>query len=185
MRNICKDETEFFRTLLESLRGSDSEYCERYAKFEDVPKLEWLEELDRYMSDIVNGPGIFDGRNIDVGFENVDMTEGYTNGMHGVYRLDSGEFFCAFDCGGDWEIPVNAILYVEDGKIKFYAPVKGNVFCVEHMCAYGSEPDAYDIYEDVPVEDVHGNEPIDIALEFKDIEEFLHGRSKLDAEQER
>ena len=37
MSNIVKDEKEFFRTVLESLRGTDSEYCEEHDSFDGIP----------------------------------------------------------------------------------------------------------------------------------------------------
>ena len=54
MESICKDEREFFRTVLESLRGTDSEYCEEHDSFDGIPVDEWESVLDEYVSDVLN-----------------------------------------------------------------------------------------------------------------------------------
>lgn len=141
-RNICKNEDELIGIALESLRESnpESEYCVEYASFDDVPKRSRKKVFRQYLQDIVYNNGI--AKNVDVDCENVGEGGEYTDGgLKGFLRLDTGEVFYAFDCGGDWEVPVNAILYAEDGKIKMYVPERGNNFCTEHMCAWGSEPD--------------------------------------------
>ena len=53
MSGIVKDEKEFFRTVLESLRVTDSEYCEEHGSFDGIPADEWESILDEYVSDVL------------------------------------------------------------------------------------------------------------------------------------
>ena len=176
-RNICKDKKEFFRTVLESLRDTDSDYKDDYEKFEDIPKKKWKSVLDEYIYDIVYSENVIDGeKNVNVDCENVGEGGEYTKGgLKGLKSLSTGELFYAFDCGGDWEISVNAVIYVEDGKVKFYVPEKGNNFNEKFKCAYGSEPEG-----SVDANDFNNHyeerlkNRIDKEAELKDIENFFH-----------
>lgn len=172
-RNICKDKKQFFKTVLESVRNADSDYCTEYEKFEDIPRSKWKHVLEEYLYDIVYSETAINSKNINVDCENVGMGGEYIKGgLKGLCKISTGELFYAFDCGGDWEEPVNAILYVEDEKVKFYAPERGNNFCIEHMCAWGSQPDS----------DNNDNEShvkkIDRDAELKDIEDYFHNRKE-------
>lgn len=163
MESICKDEREFFRTVLESLRGTDSEYCEEHGIFDEIPRTEWESVLDDYVSDVLYEN--IQEKNVMVDFENVGEGGEFTNGgLKGLKRLATGEYFYCFDCGGDWEVPVNAIIYVEDGEVKFHVPERGNDFDSENMVAY----------------DNNGRNAgkIDKNEELKEIEEFLHRRAR-------
>ena len=172
-RNICKDKYNFFKTVLESLRGTDSDYSDNYESFDDIPKRSWHRVLDEYIYDIVYGENTIDGeKNIDVDCENVGKGGEFTKGgLKGLEMLPTGEYFYCFDCGGDWEVPVNAIIYVEDGKVKMYVPEKGNNFCVEHMCAWGSQPGSENDADE-------HKQKIDKEAERNDVEDYFHNRAE-------
>ena len=161
MGSICKDKKEFFRTVLESLRDTYSEYCEEYDSFDAIPRNQWKSILDEYVSDVLYEN--IQEKNVMVDFENVGEGGEFTNGgLKGLKRLATGEYFYCFDCGGDWEVPVNAIIYVEDGVVKFHVPERGNDFDSENMVAYDNN--------DREASKIDKNE------ELKEIEEFMHGR---------
>ena len=161
MGGIVKDEKEFFRTVLESLRGTGSEYCEEHGSFDGIPVDEWESVLDEYVSDVLYEN--IQEKNVMVDFENVGVGGEFTDGgLKGFKRLATGECFYCFDCGGDWQVPVNAIIYVEDGEVRFHVPERGNDFDSENMMAYGNN-------------DMNSGK-IDKIEELKEIEEFMHRR---------
>ena len=138
-RNICTDEKEFFRAVLETLRDpeANSDYADDYKTFDDVDRDDWERIADENIYDIISVI-TFDNRfNVNVDTENVAAGGEYTNGegFDGLNRTSNGELFFGFDCGGDWEVPLNAILYVEDGIVKAYVPEKGNLLCQSEWCA--------------------------------------------------
>ncbi len=170
MRSICKNRKEFFRTVLESLRDTDSDYNEEYGSFDDIPCKEWLNVLEEYISDVLYEN--ITEKNVDVDFENIGYGGEFTKGgLKGMKKLSTGELFYCLDCGGDWEVPVNAIIYVEDGKVKFHVPERGNNFDVENKCAYGSENSS----ESSLLADENMDNVLDKGEELKEIEEFFHG----------
>ena len=170
MGGICKDRKEFFRTVLESLRNTCEDYCNEYPDFASIPRGEWLGVLKEYIPDVLRENIV--EKNIDVDFENVGEGGEFTHGgLKGLKKLATGELFYCLDCGGDWECPVNAIIYVEDGKVKFHVPERGNNFDAEHKCAYGSEHSD----ESSMLADENADNKIDRNEELKEIEEFLQG----------
>lgn len=174
MSGVCTDRKEFFKTILENLRKTDSEYCDTYSSFDDVPESEWEELLEEYMQEIACIRHF--ERNIDVDFENVGYGGEYTHGgLNGVKSLPTGELFYCFDCGGDWECPVNAIVYVEDGTMKFHIPERGNNFNAKTRRAYGNEEDEDGDEDAQSMVEKNLNNRIDQEEELKEIAEFLHG----------
>jgi len=75
-------------------------------------------------------------------FENFTCTKGEFKDNGGVLvgTQQIGDFvFLGCLAGGDWELPVFFIFYFSgEGFLRVYVPRKGNVFCSEHGCAYGS-----------------------------------------------
>lgn len=104
-----------------------------------------------------------------------DAEKEYANsdGLIGIHELPTGEVFFGFCHGGDEEyVMVNAILYLEDGELKWYAPEKGNAFNVKEMCAfscYDKENDEYDV-------DALQEYPYDAEAELADVTDFFHNR---------
>ena len=137
---ICKDKKEFFDALFNVM--SDGKYQDGDFGGED----EWEQA---FADDI----GVFFGEydlpclNIDVDLENVGVEEYCKGGLHGFGTAPGGGVYFAFGCGGDWECPVTAILYKEDGGIRMYVPEKGNFFNEKTRRAYGNEPGEEDMFE--------------------------------------
>ena len=67
----------------------------------------------------------------------------------GVQTLDNGFTFVGCHCGGDWELPVFAIVYWDGKTFRGYVPEDGNTFNPKTRTAYGSEDDDEDRDEDL------------------------------------
>jgi len=65
---------------------------------------------------------------VDFDFENIHMTDIDMGGLYGFQTLPNGMEILGLFIGGDWEIPVNVILYLKNGKLYNYIPVNGNIF---------------------------------------------------------
>jgi hypothetical protein len=65
---------------------------------------------------------------VDFDFENITMTNIDMGGLYGFQTLPNGMEILGLFIGGDWEIPVNVILYLKNGKLYNYIPVNGNIF---------------------------------------------------------
>ena len=65
---------------------------------------------------------------VDFDFENITMTDIDMGGLYGFQTLPNGMEILGLFIGGDWEIPVNVILYLKNGKLYNYIPVNGNIF---------------------------------------------------------
>lgn len=189
-RNICTKEDKFFKTIFKKWREEDLEFDFKEEFGRGIRKNEWEETLSRYLHDIVCAVCDSERLNVKVSFENVDDRRDwredcddeedyiyYTRkGLMGLHSLDSGALFFAFHCGGDWEEPVNAILYVEDNVPKVYIPEKGNVFNTRYMSAYGNHNDN-DEYEEKMCD--QAKELKDIADYFENRKEFEHANGKI------
>lgn len=168
MMNVCMDERDFYRTVLESLRDKCSDYSLFNGSFDGILPDRWSHVLETHLFEVVHyaKPSL----NISVGCENVEAGGILTHGgLSGLHRLDSGELFYGFDCCAGWEVPVNAVIYVSDGQVRLYVPEKGNNFNEEFHCAYGSEPGTID-YDKV---DACRLNKIDQVAELEDIANFF------------
>lgn len=65
---------------------------------------------------------------VDFDFENITMTDIDMGGIYGFQTLPNGMEILGLFIGGDWEIPVNVILYLKNGKLYNYIPMNGNIF---------------------------------------------------------
>lgn len=65
---------------------------------------------------------------VDFDFENITMTDIDMEGLYGFQTLPNGMEILGLFIGGDWEIPVNVILYLKNGKLYNYIPINGNIF---------------------------------------------------------
>ena len=179
-RNICTKEDKFFKSIFKKLRkDGDLDFKTEFGG--SIRKKAWEKTLSRYIYDIVHVAVNINAPNVNVDFENVDDRRDwkkeyeYTdkefldmtrNGLMGLHSIDSGALFFAFHCGGDWEEPVNAILYVEDDVPKIYIPEKGNVFNTKYMAAYGNHND----------NNKYKGKMCDQGEELKDIADFFENR---------
>ncbi len=57
----------------------------------------------------------------------------------GFHTLDNGFTFCGVVSGGSCEMPLFYCLYYNDGNIRAYIPIKGNVVNCDTLTALGSE----------------------------------------------
>lgn len=170
MRNICKNKQEFFKTIIQHLIDNGNVEDElKYKSASEVPENKYIPIINRYLSEIVTS--IKGWKNIEVDFENIGKGGEFRNGgLNGLFKFDSGEYVYGFDCGGDWEAPVNAIIYVEDNQVKFYVPERGNVYCITEFCAWGSQHCERDR--------VYNDEETDMFLELEDIKDYFHNRNE-------
>jgi len=76
-----------------------------------------------------------------------DDTEGF--GIYPVGHRELTKDFHIFfmNAGGDWEYPICFILYWNKG-LRAYIPKNGNAWNKKEKCAYGSEDDVFQKFED-------------------------------------
>lgn len=135
MGKICRDKKEFFDKLVYIM--SDGE-----GSIEDMGKeKDWMENFDLglFFDEYYCLDGGLDRPDVGVDFENVGVGEYCKGGLAGLGVTPSGYAYLAFDCGGDWECPLTAVLYMEDGHVRIYVPERGNYFNVKTRRAYGNE----------------------------------------------
>ena len=60
--------------------------------------------------------------------ENITMVDGFGYSLTGYHTLPNGMTFLGVAAGGDWEVPVFAILYFDGKKLRGYIPTKGNAW---------------------------------------------------------
>ena len=102
----------------------------------------WAYEDDRISKIILKDISkvLFDFENC-TGFEDNESTylDGYLVEYH---ELSPGFHTFWVSAGGDWEIPVNFLLYWGDNRLRGYIPKDGNVWNKKYKTAYGSEHDS-------------------------------------------
>ena len=140
MGSICTDKREFFTALFDVM--SDGKYQDGDFGGEDEWEQAFADDIGLFFAEY-DLPGM----NIDVDLENVGVDGYCKGGLHGFGVAPGGGVFFAFGCGGDWECPVTAILYKEDGGIRMYVPEKGNFFNEKTRRAYGNEAGEEDMFE--------------------------------------
>jgi hypothetical protein len=108
---------------------------------EGNPNYGWIYEEERITKIIEK-----DISKVQFDFENCTgykENEGYLDGyLIGYYELNPGFHTFWVSAGGDWEIPVNFMLYWGDNRLRGYVPKDGNVWNIKHKTAYGSEGDS-------------------------------------------
>jgi len=143
---ICRDKEEFFRALFDLLAGNEEYAADGGRLFGQLDEGEWEAEFGDSLGFFLD---VYDpaGLNVEVDFENAGVEDYCKGGLHGFGVAPGGGVFFAFGCGGDWECPVTAILYKEDGNIMMYVPEKGNFFNEKTRRAYGNEAGEEDMFE--------------------------------------
>ena len=102
------------------------------------PNHSWAYELPAIISKDISKV-MFDFENC-TGYEN---DEGYLTGyLTGYHELVPGFHTFWVSAGGDWEIPINFLLYWGDNRLRAYIPKDGNIWNKKYKCAYGSEGDS-------------------------------------------
>lgn len=137
---ICRDKKKLFDALFNVM--SDGKYQDGDFGGEDEWEQAFADDIGLFFAEY-DLPDL----NIDVDLENVGVEDYCKGGLHGFGTAPGGGVYFAFGCGGDWECPVTAILYKEDGGIRMYVPEKGNFFNEKTRRAYGNEPGEEDMFE--------------------------------------
>jgi len=74
--------------------------------------------------------------------ENVEWVEGEAyagaDGIVGIHTLPNGLTYLGFTAGGDWEMPIFAILYFDGKELRGYVPKNGNTWNVKTNKAFGN-----------------------------------------------
>lgn len=77
---------------------------------------------------------------IDFDFENCGEIEKFNDAnlvQHS--KLSDGTAIIWCFAGGDWEYPINFVIYLDDkNKLRGYIPSDGNIYCHKCKCAYGT-----------------------------------------------
>lgn len=118
-----------------------------------------------------------DVNKIDFDFENIAFDgrnfSSYSDdkSSYDIHTLPNGLVYCLCSAGGDWEVPVSFILYIDpNNQLRAYVPENGNVYNKEFKCAYGSEgehqvPDFDDPdWEPAYTADDHNEDDLDMQL---------------------
>ena len=81
-------------------------------------------------------------------YTDFSSTQGFCNYPVGYKEMKPGfhVFFAA--AGGDWEIPICFIFYWGENELRAYIPKDGNLWNKKEKCAYGSENEPIDDYDD-------------------------------------
>lgn len=115
-----------------------------YTQFSEISPSDYEELIDAYVEIRVaydaSAPANKDVKKIDFDFENSGAsTEFYDKDIDKHSQLTDGTAIIWAYAGGDWEFPVNFILYLDPkNKIRAYIPSDGNVYCHKCKCAYGT-----------------------------------------------
>ena len=115
-----------------------------YTQFSEISPTDYEELIHAYVEIRVaydaSAPANKDVKKIDFDFENSGAsTEFYDKDIDKYSQLTDGTAIVWAYAGGDWEFPVNFILYLDPkNKIRAYIPSDGNVYCHKCKCAYGT-----------------------------------------------
>lgn len=115
-----------------------------YTQFSEISPSDYEELIDAYVEIRVaydaSAPANKDVKKIDFDFENSGATtEFYDKDIDKHSQLTDGTAIVWAYAGGDWEFPVQFILYLDPkNKIRAYIPSDGNVYCHKCKCAYGT-----------------------------------------------
>lgn len=88
----------------------------------------------------------------DISADAVDINYDLEN-VYAYFKSMDGLEFATIEMGGDWELPVYAIIYwsEKDQKVKGFFPLeKGNIYNVKENSAYGSEMENYAYNQPTP-----------------------------------
>lgn len=86
---------------------------------------------------------------VDFDFENIDVGDDCYLSNTGFHTLSNGFTYLLCAAGGDWETPVGFIIYWDGKQLRGYIPTLGNTFNLKYKCAFGSEENHADDYNEV------------------------------------
>lgn len=129
----------------------------------------WVYELPAIISKDISKV-MFDFENC-TGYNDQPFLSGYLTGYH---ELSPGFHTFWVSAGGDWEIPINFLLYWGDNRLRAYIPKDGNVWNKKYKCTYGSEGDS-------PHFDYQKNpEGFDEELDYGELEKNANSNTMID-----
>lgn len=211
MRNICKSKDEFYRLMFNALKNNGADnYCNSDAIYELLEPYKTFDELpadlrygfmecqssnsDSALEELVNiirerivtweGKTHYEqvGLNIYSEYWDESYITSFHEGLSGFHQLPTGEVFYAYEGHLDCHETFNIIIYAEDGKLKLYAPEKGNVYDARYMCAFCAEDDVYDRCGDSEEHSYDNEDTLDMKcnpeLELADIADYFQNRKE-------
>lgn len=115
-----------------------------YTQFSEISPTDYEELIEAYIDIRVaydgTAPANKDVHKINFDFENYGETDGfYDEAIANHRQLKDGTALIWCYGGGDWEMPVQFVLYIDPkNKVRAYVPSDGNVYCHKCKCAIGS-----------------------------------------------
>lgn len=121
---------DFLSHIKYMMLNQDGSPCYGWAYEEEQISKTILKDISKVQFDFENCTGYEDN-------------EGYLDGyLAGYNELVPGFHTFWVSAGGDWEIPVNFMIYWGDNRLRGYIPKDGNVWDKKYKTAYGSEGDS-------------------------------------------
>lgn len=82
------------------------------------------------------------GKDLKVKFDYENFFINGCDAISGYHTLSNGLTFLGCYAGGDWEYPVQFIIYWDGKKLRGYVPTKGNPWNTDTKMAYGNNDEA-------------------------------------------
>lgn len=142
-KEIHNHEDAEYHEVKDITTGQDTT-LDKIKQFSDIDPNDYKELIDAYIELRVayddTAPANKDVQKINFDFENNGATdEFYDKDIDKHSQLTDGTAIIWAFAGGDWEMPVQFVLYLDPkNKIRAYIPSDGNVYCHKCKCAYGS-----------------------------------------------
>jgi hypothetical protein len=139
---------DILKKMFSELKKNHESECVEINEVEikDIPDFESLKEddynelIESYLYEVAYNdklPAFKDVRKINFDFENCFVDEEAAKAD--LNHLQDGTALLWAYAGGDWEMPVAFVLYLDpNNKIRGYVPSDGNVYCHECKTAWGS-----------------------------------------------
>jgi hypothetical protein len=122
---------------LKRLSGEESENDEAEDEYED--------ENDNYLPDLIGNSSevLYNLKRKDLGkidFDLENVLAGENSDFKSGFEDIGGTTVLWLAAGGDWEYPVQFILYIDqNGSLRGYIPEKGNIYCHHCKSAFGND----------------------------------------------
>ena len=153
--------TDILEAMFKELKKDGAEYylgedtIGNIKAFTDIDPIQHKDLVAAYLSAITgckdNSATYKDVHKINFDFENCGETdEFYDEDIANHRQLKDGTAIIWGYAGGDWELPVQFVLYLDPkNKVRAYVPSDGNVYCHKCKCAIGTcecddQPEEFD-----------------------------------------
>ena len=153
--NILEQMFKEIQNSNENWASVDGKEIKSMKSFNEINPTKYDELVEKYLeaitSNLENSATYKDVHKIDFDFENCGATGTFydKNISQHSQLIDGTEIIWAYG-GGDWEMPVQFVLYLDpNDKVRAYVPSNGNVYCHKCKCALGTcecedQPEEYD-----------------------------------------